>query len=88
MRCSPHKLEVAAGMKRWLDSRSFWTGLGIVSLLAWGLHALSHLNVWVCFGIALVAMWLNGIVATIEDERPGGLHNPKPHDSGKRQREG
>ena len=65
-------------MKRIIDWRIFSVSLSVAALLALGLHAVSGLNLWICFGLVVVAMLVNGIIATIEDEMPGGFHNPEP----------
>ncbi len=38
------------------------------------------LNIWVAVGMAILAVFLTGIVATVEDEAPGGFNNPRPRD--------
>jgi hypothetical protein len=38
------------------------------------------LGFWVIFGITAGALLLNGIVAEIEDRRPGGFLNPRKKD--------
>jgi hypothetical protein len=58
----------------------------IVSVLAFGLHALSGLNLWICFVMAVCGMLLNGYIATLEDEWPGGFNNPEPATSETQQR--
>jgi hypothetical protein len=55
-------------MRRFIDWRSFLIGMEIASLLALGLHAWIHLNLWVCFGIVVMAILVNGIVAMFEDD--------------------
>ena len=48
----------------------------IASALAFGLHALSGLNFWISLVMVVCAMLLNGYIATIEDDWPGGFNNP------------
>jgi hypothetical protein len=67
-------------MKRFIDWRIFIIMMAVASLLAFGLHAWIHLNFWVCLEIVVVGILLNGIIATLEDEMPGGFNNPKPDD--------
>ena len=67
-------------MKRFIDWRIFFIMMGAASLLAFGLHAWTHLNFWICLGMVVVAILVNGIIATIEDKMPGGFNNPKPDD--------
>lgn len=49
----------------------------IASVLAFTLHTLSRLNIGICFVISIGAI-LNGYIATVEDDRPGGFNNPNP----------
>ena len=74
----------ATQMKRFIDWRIFFITMGVASLLAFGLHVWVHLNVWVCLGIVVFGILLNGIIAMIEDEMPGGFNNPKPDDPSKK----
>jgi hypothetical protein len=67
-------------MKRFVDWRIFCAVMIVALIVSLALHAWLGLNLWVCLGIVVVAILANGIVATIEDEMPGGLHNPKPED--------
>jgi hypothetical protein len=72
------RMRLATQMKRLVDWRVFFIVIGVAALLAFGLHAWIHLNFWICLGIVVFGILLNGIVATIEDEMPGGFNNPKP----------
>lgn len=36
---------------------------------------------WVAVGVIAVAILVNGLVAAVEDELPGGYNNPKPSDT-------
>ena len=47
---------------------------GLVAAMFFGL------SFWVIFGITAGALLLNGIVAEIEDRRPGGFLNPRKRD--------
>ena len=49
-------------------------------MLAFGLSAWAHLNFWICLGVIVFAILVNGIIAMIEDEMPGGFNKPKPDD--------
>jgi hypothetical protein len=73
-------------MKKYVHWPSLLIGLSIASLAGWLLHHFTRLGWWPAFGIAIAALVVNGIVATIEDERPGGFNNPtapKGESSGK-----
>jgi hypothetical protein len=41
------------------------------------LHYFAGLNFWYAVAIGAGALLVNGIVATVEDESPGGFNNPK-----------
>jgi len=36
---------------------------------------------WTAVGVIAFAILVNGLVATVEDELPGGYNNPKPTDT-------
>jgi hypothetical protein len=57
--------------------RSFVTivWLLVVALLAAGLSAISKLAFWWAFLIVVGAILVNGWVATLEDDLPGGFNN-------------
>lgn len=65
-------------MKRITEWRIFFGSTTVAVLLALGMHAVSGVNIWICFGLVMVCMLVNGIIATIEDEMPGGFNNPEP----------
>jgi len=67
-------------MERLIDWRVFFVVMSPVALLVFRLHRLVHLNVWICLGLLVGAILLNGLVATFEDETPGGFYNPMPDD--------
>ena len=48
----------------------------LVALLAAGLSAISKLPFWWAFLIVAGAILINGWVATLEDDLPGGFNNP------------
>jgi hypothetical protein len=58
--------------------RALWTSawLLVVALVAAGLSALSGLPYWWSFLIVAGAILVNGFVATLEDDLPGGFNNP------------
>jgi hypothetical protein len=69
-----------------MNWKIFCISMIIASALAFGLHALSGLNFWICLVVVFFAMLLNGYIATIEDEWPGGFNNPEPEISETQQR--
>jgi hypothetical protein len=58
--------------------RLLWPTLwmSVVALLAAGLSAASGLAFWWAFLIVAGAILINGWVATLEDDLPGGFNNP------------
>jgi len=58
--------------------RTLWTAvwLGVVGLVGAGLSAISGISFWWAFLIVAVAILINGLVATLEDDLPGGFNNP------------
>ena len=78
--------EQATRVKRFIDWRVFLFVLTVASLIAAGLHAWTSLNFWACLELVVFGILINGIIATIEDDMPGGFNNPKsddPHDEPK-----
>ena len=66
-------LRTLAGMRKLV-----WPSVGVllISLLAAGLSAASGLKLWWAFGIVAGAVLVNGLVAMLEDDLPGGFNNP------------
>jgi hypothetical protein len=64
-------------MNSFIDWRIFCSVMAVAALVAFGLHTWFHLNFWLCFVLVVVAIKINGMIATIEDEKPGGFLNPK-----------
>jgi hypothetical protein len=69
---------VGAVMNGRVHWRIFCSVVAAAALLAFGLHAWLGLNFRAGLGLILGAILVNGILATIEDEMPGGFNNPKP----------
>ncbi len=55
----------------------FLSGVAVASLIAALVSHFSRLNFWVCFGIVLLSMIINGLVAEYEDRKLGGFLNPR-----------
>jgi hypothetical protein len=53
------------------------TWLFVVALLAAGLAAISGMPYWWAFLIVAGAILINGWIATLEDDLPGGFNNPR-----------
>jgi hypothetical protein len=60
-------------MKRVLRP-TFW--FFVVAALGAGLSAVSGMSYWWAFAIVAAALVINGWVATLEDDLPGGFNNP------------
>jgi hypothetical protein len=69
-----------------MNWKIFCISITIASMLAFGLHALSGLNFWISLVMVVCGMLLNGYIATIEDDWPGGFNNPEPEISETQQR--
>jgi hypothetical protein len=64
-------------MKPRIHWPAFTASTGIALGIAGLLHWLAALSFWVSFAIAWAAVLVNGLIATVEDESPGGFNNPK-----------
>ena len=53
----------------------------VVALLAAAISAASGLKFWWAFLIVAGAVLINGLVATLEDDLPGGFNNPDGSDT-------
>ncbi len=51
----------------------FW---GIVAASSVALARWKDWNAWLVFGAVALALVVNGLIATVEDDLPGGLNNP------------
>jgi hypothetical protein len=60
--------------------RIFALTVSVASLLAWISNEWLGLGFWWALAIILVAILINGVVAAVEDELPGGFNNPRPSD--------
>jgi hypothetical protein len=58
--------------------RVLWPTLSliVVALLAAGLSAISGLSFWWAFVLVAAAVLINGFIATLQDDLPGGFNNP------------
>ncbi|MDQ3566399.1 MAG: hypothetical protein M3436_20765 [Pseudomonadota bacterium] len=57
---------------------SFLIALSAASLVGWALSYFSGLSFWIAFFIVIAAMLINGFIAEVEDNAPGGFNNPLP----------
>ena len=79
MRCGAARLlqrgttRTLADMKR---ARVIAIWLGVMALVGAGLAAVSGIAFWWAFLIVAAAILINGWVATLEDDLPGGFNNP------------
>lgn|SRR5512134_1172568 len=58
--------------------RALWTAvwLSAVALIAAALAAVSGIAFWWAFVVVAAAILINGWIATVEDDLPGGFNNP------------
>ena len=56
-------------------------GLIVAAVIGLVASILVHLPFWVCFAIALGSLFINGVIAEIEDHRIGGFYNPRKTES-------
>ena len=54
-------------------------GVVFAALVAWGVDHWTGLGFWGSFAIVIVSMLINGIIAEVEDNQPGGFNNPRPN---------
>jgi predicted membrane metal-binding protein len=64
-------------MRRFIDWRIFVGAVAVAVLLAWASYAWFGLGFWISLGIVIAAVLLNGIVALVEDQMPGGFDKPR-----------
>jgi len=57
--------------------KEFVLSMLLTAALAALLALFAGMPFWVAFAIAVAALLVNGLVAEIEDRRPGGFLNPK-----------
>ena len=59
-----------------------WTfvSTSVIALIAGGISWWAKLNFWLIFLMMLGSVWINGIIATLEDDMPGGFNNPDDTD--------
>jgi len=55
-------------MKKFIDLKLFTISLTVCGVIALGVSYFSGLSFWVTFGIAVVALLVNGVIVTFEDE--------------------
>ena len=64
-------------MKKLLHWPSFLGFAGISGAVGAALHYFGSMSFWYGVAIGAGALLINGIIATVEDEIPGGLNNPR-----------
>ena len=70
-------------MKNLIDLKLTFLVLVVVGIITYIISYLTSLNFLAVFGITVVAVLVNGLVATKEDEVPGGLNTPNTKDATK-----
>jgi hypothetical protein len=57
--------------------------LAVAAVIGFAAQMVAHISFWIGFAIAAVSMFINGVIAEIEDRATGGFYNPKePKDRG------
>lgn len=64
-------------MKKFVDLRLTFLMLAVVGIIAFVISYFTSLSFWIIFGITVVAILINGLVAIREDEVSGGFNNPR-----------
>ena len=64
------------GASRFVDVRALALGIGLAALISWAVHVWFDVGYWLVFGIATLALLVNGLVAVIEDGASGSVNNP------------
>jgi asparagine N-glycosylation enzyme membrane subunit Stt3 len=64
-------------MKNFIDLKSFLLSLIICASISLGASYFFGFSFLPTFGITVIAVLINGFVATWEDEQIGGFNNPK-----------
>jgi hypothetical protein len=57
-------------------SKIFLISVSVCAIIAALVSYFSQLSFWILFPIVIVAVLINGLIATWEDQRPGGFENP------------
>jgi hypothetical protein len=68
------------------NPRAFVIGISIAALLGGLISYFSGFGFWPAFAISVFALLINGIIATVEDEMPGGFNNPDKGNQRKQKR--
>lgn len=63
-------------MNKLIDWKAFLIGVSIAGLIALLVMKFIGLNFWITFILVAFAMFINGLIAEWEDNRPGGFNNP------------
>ncbi len=64
-------------MRKLIHWPSLLIGASAAALIALLVSAFTTLGFWPVFVIVVIAVLVNGVVATVEDEMPGGFNNPQ-----------
>ena len=66
--------------KRKVDWRIFGYSTSVCAIIAALLAKWLRLSFWIVFPIVVLGLFINGLLATWEDEQPGGFCNPNPEE--------
>ncbi len=64
-----------------IDIKLVVISLLIIFIVAAGVNYLFGFSYWIAFAMTAGAIIINGIIATIEDDLPGGFNNPDGTDT-------
>ena len=59
-----------------VDIKLVVISLLIIFIVAAGISYFFGFSYWIAFAMAVGAIMINGVIATIEDDLPGGFNNP------------
>jgi len=59
------------------NPKIFLISISICAVISAGVGYFFHLSFWITFPVTVGAVFINGLIATWEDRRPGGFENPQ-----------
>ena len=65
-------------MKKFISWPHFLVSAAIVLLIAWLFNRDFGAGFWITAAIVALCILVNGVIAAIEDDRPGGFNVPDP----------
>jgi hypothetical protein len=68
------------------NPKALVVALSVAALLGGGMSYFTDLGFWPAFAMSIFAILINGLIATVEDEAPGGFNNPDNEKERKRRK--